>query len=194
MVTISVPTLIPQLQILTSQINDLEKKASGLQSRLNREQALWSPNKSRWSILECVEHLCIVGERSLPGMRSSIEKLKRRDIRSSGPFTYNFMERNFIRFLSPNTPISMPVPPPYKPKDAAANPDKIWERFFILQKDLQECIQNANGYNLKQAAFSSPISPMIRFTVGAWMEGGVAHERYHWGQVESLSDHPDFPK
>ena len=193
MVTTSVPVLIPQLQILSDQITDLDNKAKSLQSSLNNENALWSPVKNRWSILECVEHLCIVGERALPRMRRSIEKLHHQDARSSGPFTYNVVERFFIRCLSPNTPISMPVPPPYNPKEAAADPDRIWVRFFTLQKDLQECLQNANGFNLKKVSFSSPVSPITRFTLGAWMEGMVAHERYHWGQVESLQQLPDFP-
>ncbi len=194
MVTLPASTLIPQLELLSQQINEIEKKANDLQSRLNQDQALWSPDKNHWSILECMEHLCIVGELILPRMRQSISKIKQRSLESAGPFKYNIVERFFIRCLSPNTPVSMPVPPPYNPREAAANPDKIWERFFALQINLHECIEDANGYNLKRSSFSSPVSPLTRFTLGAWMEGTVAHERYHWGQIEALLQHPDFPK
>ncbi len=186
MVTASVPALIPQLQILSDQISELVTKSTELKAAINHEQAQWSPDKNRWSILECVEHLNIVGELALPSIRNCIDKLHTKDIRSSGPFTYNFVERYFIKFVSPNTPMSMPVPPPYNPKIASADPDKIWERFFDLQKNLQKCIQDANGFNLKKVSFSSPISPITRFSLGAWMEGLVAHERYHWGQIEAL--------
>ncbi len=194
MVTTSVPTLIPQLQILSDQISELVTKSTELKATINHEQALWSPDKSRWCILECIEHLNIVGELSLPRIRRSIDKLHAKYMHSSGPFNYNFIERYFIKFLSPNTPMSMPVPPPYNPKIASADPDKIWVRFFTLQKDLEKCIQDANGFNLKKVSFSSPISPITRFTLGAWIEGLVAHERYHWGQVEALQLLPDYSR
>jgi hypothetical protein len=186
------PALIPQLQSLHDQLVQIKREVEEITTGLSDSQLDWSPDRNTWSISQILEHLDKVGELIVDPLRKGIEELKTRGLRGEGPFRYSFIERLFIRMLSPNPPFRSPVPPQYVPAAAGAVKDPL-PRFLKLQDEFRALLQEASGLNLTALKVVSPASRVVRLSVGAWLEAMVAHERYHLLQIHALRKRPDFP-
>jgi hypothetical protein len=186
------PALIPQLQSLHDQLVQIKREVEEITTGLSDSQLDWSPDRNTWSINQILEHLDKVGELIVDPLRKRIEELKTRGLRGEGPFRYSFIERLFIRMLSPNPPFRSPVPPQYVPA-AAGTVKNALPRFLKLQDEFRALVQEANGLNLTALKVVSPASRVVRLSVGAWLEAMVAHEQYHLLQIHALRKRPDFP-
>lgn len=184
--------LIPQLEEMRQHLAAIKTNAEALRS-LTTAQWLWSPAPDVWSIALILDHLNTAEKEAVPRIEQSIETLRRENRRSEGPFRYSWMEHNFIRVLSPNPPFKVPVPHQFLPQAPSEPVAQALDPFLELQDRFLLIVERANGYDLKAAKVTSPISALIKMTAGAYLEAMVAHERYHWTQVDALLAHPQFP-
>jgi hypothetical protein len=129
----------------------------------------------------------------LPRLEEALRSVRAEGYYSDTEPRYGPVERLIIRLLSPNPPFHLAVPPMYVPKLPADPAREIGEPFIELLVRIQGAIEAANGLDLKRVKVASPASPQLRLTLGAWLEGTVAHNEYHWMQVRALLEHPNFP-
>jgi hypothetical protein len=141
-----------------------------------------------------VEHLNSVARLGLPRIEETLARIRAEGALSDAVPKYGFIERLFISMLSPNPPFRVPVPTLYIPKPAADPVAEIGPEFIKALARTSECLFSANGLDLKRLKMQSPADARIRFPVGVWLEGIVAHNDYHWLQVRALRSHPQFPK
>jgi hypothetical protein len=185
--------LTPYLQGLHDAICILREDAKTATSELTVSQWNWTPSPDCWSLAQIVDHLNKTGLTILPHIEAAIEELKRKGLRSDGPFRYSGMERFMIRLLSPNPPFKVPVPPMFVPSAPTGLDSSVLTEFLKLQDFFLACIEKANGYDLAALKITSPANRFLRLRVGAYLESNVTHEQYHWEQVRALLAHPDFP-
>lgn len=188
--------LSPYLQGLYSALNAIIEEAEGIITDSTHSQWCWSPDNETWSQAQVFDHLATVEKEVHPGLQRAIQTLREKNKLASGGFEYGGMERFFIKILSPNPPFRIPVPNLYRPKEVAyTNPmAQVGIVFLTTHKDFLALLPQAEGLDLKGIKVASPISPMIRLTLGCWFEGLVRHTEYHFGQVRALRSHPNFPK
>jgi hypothetical protein len=185
--------LNPTLQALAERVTDICQEAERLTQGLSPAQRLWSPDPEHWSIAQCLDHLNKVGYPLLSRFEAAIQQLEAQGLRSDGPFHYSRLERWFIRLLSPDPPMKVPVPKIFIP---AATPEALTDtvpRFLELQAALLQCIHQANGLALTQVRISSVANPLLRLSLGAYLEATIGHEQYHLLQAQAIRNHPDFP-
>jgi hypothetical protein len=183
--------LIPELQRYCDQIGEIEREVERLTGGLTDAQMQWSPAPDRWSLVQLFDHLNRVGGPLLPKMQEAIRQGKAQGWHSEGPFRYNWMERLFIRMLSPGATMKVPVPPLFVPAESPV-PESL-PKFMALQEALRACIGEANGLNLTRMKITSPASRLVRLCLGAWFAATVAHEQYHLLQMQALRADPQFP-
>ena len=184
--------LIPQLAEMREHLCTLKTKAEAFRT-LTPEQWFWSSAPNVWSLALIVDHLNTTERAAIPLIEEAIETLRRDNQRSEGPFHYGWGERFFIRILSPNPPLKVPVPSLFIPKTVQEPLTQALEPFLELQERYLQVIERANGYDLKAIKVTSPSSSLVKMTVGSYLESMVAHGLYHWTQVEALLAHPQFP-
>jgi len=183
--------LLPQLAAMQEHLERIRTRAEALRS-LSPAQWLWSPAADVWSLALILDHLNTAEREVVPRIEQSIAALRREDRRSEGPFRYNSWERFFIRMLSPNPPFKLPVPPQFTPQAPEDPLSQVLDPFLALQERYLKILEQANGYDLKASRVTSPVSPLLKMTVGGYLEAMVAHERYHWTQVEAILANPQF--
>lgn len=185
--------LIPELQPRDVTLTRLRGEAQTRLASLTDAQLNWSPGRGLWSTVQILDHLNRVGYVNLPNLSQSIDSLKSQGKTAPGPFRYNFSERLFIRLLSPNPPFKSPVPPQFAPPVTFDTPGEVVERFILLQDSLHDYLTQASGLDLSAVKLPSPVTPLLKFSLGTWLHSLIAHEEYHWLQIEALLMHPQFP-
>ena len=141
-----------------------------------------------------VEHLNSVARIGLSSIEKGLEQLRSEGALSDMPPRYGFGERFFIRLLSPSPPFRVPVPGIYVPEAPADPVGETGPEFLRALDRTAAAVVAANGLNLTKLKLPSPANARIRLTVGAWLEGLVAHNDYHWLQVRALRDNTGFPR
>ena len=194
MTAIPTAALRSDLQRLAEHTFELKHEASELFRSTSAEQWLWSPDRNTWSMALIVEHLNSVARQGLPRIEETITQTRAEGALSDVVPQYGLFDRFFIRLLSPNPPFQVPVPTIYIPQPGADPATEAGPEFLEALDRTSACIYSANGLDLTKLKMKSPANPMIRLTLGAWLEGIVAHNDYHWLQVRALRSHVGFPR
>ena len=179
------PPLTPYLQQLSDILDKQTLRAKALET-LKPEQWNWSPDKNTWSIAQVVHHLQLAGNGIVPQFRKAIEELKKLDKRSDAEPRLKFAERMMLRFVSPNPPFRVPVPPGFEPSLTPEPKDKALPLFFKLHTDLHDILHAASGYDLQAVSVESPVSRLIKPSFGAYLAITLQHQEYHGLQIDAL--------
>ena len=185
----------PELQDRQRQFSEAKETARALAGGLTDEQFNWRPEPGRWSIAECLDHLNTTGSKLLPGMDAAIERARERERTGSGPFRYGWLSRWFIRA---NAPLpadgkGMKTPKLYKPT-ADQLVGRVLPAFVELQDQLIERLRAANGLDLARVKVASPVTKLLRISLGAWFAATAAHQERHLEQARRVREHPGFPR
>ena len=176
----------PQLQSYHDRFAEARDAMRDLAAELAEDIAAKSPATDAWSVVQIIEHMCVVGGLLLPRIDVGIEEAIVRNLRSDGPFKYPPMSRIIIRAVSPLThekQSRMRVPRIYRPEERRTLAEAS-ARFIVLQEDFMERCENADGLDIARVALGSPVTPMIRLRLGAWFESLATHQERHFGQIE----------
>jgi hypothetical protein len=182
------------LRRLAEHTASLKHEAEEVIGAATAEQWVWSPDANTWSMALILEHLNSVARQGLPRIEATIAQLRTEDALSDAVPKYGWFEAFFIRLLSPNPPFRVPVPSIYAPEPMADPARETGPAFLEALDSTAACIYSANGLDLKHLKMASPANPKLRLTVGAWLEGLVGHNDYHWLQVRALRSHTRFPR
>jgi hypothetical protein len=185
--------LRPQLQAVLERANDQRKKADGAVRRLKPNQLTWTPGRGLWTVAQVLDHLNKSVELTAPKFEEALRGAEAAGDERDTTLKYRFIDKVFISMVGPNSPVKIPVPPIFEP-EASPNPQKIVRRFFELHDSFAALIQRADGFRLKELRVSSPVTTKLRPGFISYMDGFVAHEAYHLGQIYALIADPDFPK
>ncbi|MGE3166749.1 MAG: DinB family protein [Planctomycetota bacterium] len=143
------------------------------------------PDPRRWSVLEVIEHLRVTGDLYYPLLEEAVDAARGAGGDPSAPFRPSLFARLFVHMAGPNSRLRLKAPALFKPapafEDVAALP-----RFLKQQPRLGELITRADGCNLNQTKFPSPISARIRFTIGSGLTLMVRHQQRHLLQIGRL--------
>jgi hypothetical protein len=163
---------------------------------LTDEQFNWNAEPGRWSMAQCLDHLCVTGAQILPRMDQGIERARARQWFSSGPFRYGRLGNWFVRA---NSATERPprrrfkAPQLYAP---SAEPplSEVVPVFLQLQEELISRLHDANGLDLARVKVSSPVSRLVRLSLGQWFTLVAGHQERHLWQAEQVRRHANFPR
>jgi hypothetical protein len=194
MIATPITALRSDLRRLATRTADLHSEAATIIEATTHTQWLWSQDKKCWNMAQILEHLNCVARLGLPRIEETIARLNSEGHLSDIPPKYSWFERFFIRLLSPNPPFQVPVPSVYVPVASNDPAAETGPEFLGFLARTLKCIESANGLDLTRLKVASPANPNLRLTVGAWLEGMVAHNEYHRIQERALRDHSNYPR
>ena len=181
---------------LDSLLNDTKqvKRASeALFASLSPEQLTWKPKRGVWSILECFDHLYTTNELYIPRVEKAIDKALHAGRTNVSPFKPSLFGRFFINSLRPESKMKMKTFGLFKPKDRGTSLEVT--HLFLSQQDmLSHLIRRADECDINSVKFSSPVSRLIRFSIGEGLSVLVVHEQRHLLQAQNRQLHIGFPE
>jgi hypothetical protein len=184
--------LRPQLQSIRLRADATRAKAEVLR-RLTDGQLLWAPSRDRWPIAMILDHLNKVHELILPKFEDALRNAPPAGADRNKPVRYRFSDRILLRMMGPNSPVKVPVPQIFEP-ELKANPARtVVSAFFANHDSLASLIDKSDGRDVAKIRVSSPAMDRLKAGYLAYLDGTIAHETYHWGQIEALLKDPNFP-
>ena len=181
-----------ELESYQDQLLSIRQDATGLMSGLSDAQFNWQPEPGRWSMSGCIQHLNLsAANLFMPSIDAAIATARTQNLKSNGPFVYSAFERWCVR--TNDAPVSMRFRAPKRVQPVPGKPvDEVRSEFLRWQDELGKRLMEADGLDLKRAKQQSPI-PLVKWSLGAYFQLMLAHERRHVWQARLVRQNPAFP-
>ena len=179
------PELEPELSECRWQIEAIRRDATRLLDGMSEDELTWRENGATWSIADCLNHLAVTGNQSLPRICEAISDGRSRGLLGRGPFRHGFLGNCLIRLMDAPPAVKFKVPAPYRPApDLSVS--EIVAGFYLLQHDLIEALKGADGIDLSRARVTNPVTRWLTMSLGQEFAFTAAHERRHLWQASQI--------
>jgi hypothetical protein len=177
----SADDLIPELRKVHDRIAAAKQDAAQITTMLADDEAKRRPEPERWSIVECLDHLVVVGRKLIPRIDAGIEKARAKGWHGNGPFRYGRLESRFVRASGQRRHAHGRLfeTPKASPSGREWPLEEVVRSFAHLQDDLLERVREANGIDLARVKITSPASRWVRLSLGQWFEFIARHQERH---------------
>ena len=176
-----------ELEKYDRQIEALKCDAHRLLESLTDAQLVWRPSAGSWSIADCLDHLVVTGNESLPRIRTAISEARSRQVFSNDSFRRSVLGGLLIRSMDAPPRIKFKAPRAYAPVlDLPVA--EIVEKFFLLQDELQTELRAAEGIDLMRVKVTNPVSKWWKLSLGEEFALAAAHERRHLWQARRMRE------
>lgn len=183
----------PQLAAVLNSASSLRATALSRLWSLKPAQLEWKPREDQWSIAQVLDHLNKSASAILPVFEEALRTGTAAGHEREETIRPSFSDRVFLKIVSVNPPIKVPVPPLLQP-DAAPDPRQTRDLFFLLHDAISEVIVRADDFRLREINITSPINSRLKPSFLTYLEGTVTHEQYHWKQIEAVLSDEGFPR
>jgi hypothetical protein len=184
--------LEPELRRCCDEAKRITLAAENLVRNLTDAQLGWKPEPGVWSIALCLEHLAVTARADLPFIRRAISEGRSAQLFGHGPFRYGVFGRLLTRVMGAPARIKFKAPAVYRPGEQT-HPRQAVDEFFLRQREIQECIQDANGLHLARTKMSIHGHEYLKLSIGQGFILLMVHEQRHLVQAERVRSHPRFP-
>jgi len=164
------------------QIDAIKRDARGLLERLADTQLMWRPRAESWSIADCLDHLVVTGNESVPRIRIAIGEARAQQLFSNDSCRFSLPGNLLIRLMDAPPRIKFKAPKAYAPVLNLPVAEVV-EKFFLLQDELLTELQAAQGIDLRRVKVTNPVSKWWRMSLGEEFALTAAHERRHLWQA-----------
>ena len=143
--------------------------------------------------MECFDHLIATNESYFPRIVKAIETAENTGERGVRPFKPSIFGRFFIKSLRPGSGFKVKTFKVFKPKSGPKSLD-VTTRFLAMQDELIALIKRADGCDVNAVKFASPVSGLLRFSIGEGLSVLVVHEQRHLLQAQNIQLTTGFPE
>lgn len=151
---------------------------------LNQAELEFKPTENTWSILECVEHVFLIGEAVLKVVETPPKTEK-----AENEKTELFGEEKLNKLLVINRAFKVPAPDFVCPKGRfTKSTDAIQDINFIINKIIHHI--NSNPIDLETITIKHPV--LGAMTKIDWIHFMISHTNRHILQIEELKTLADF--
>ncbi|HKR00199.1 MAG TPA: DinB family protein, partial [Pyrinomonadaceae bacterium] len=156
-------------------------------------QVNWSAAPGHWSIAECLDHLTVTNREMMNGIKAAVSDAHARGLTGSGPFRHGLIGNMIVRSMEPPAKMKFKAPKIFKPRQHQS-PDAVARDFFQTQDEVLRLVEEANGLNLSRVKLHSPVTRLIKLSLGQAFGLIMTHNRRHLWQARQVKSSPEFPK
>ncbi len=166
------------LTSVLADLDGLEPRARALVNGLDAQKLAQKPPDGGWSIAEIFEHLCIADASYVEGcLPPAIAKAKGK----AGKPWKSSLFGGWVRNALANLGKSLRAPKIYRVEQPPRA--DVVEQWFVLVRKLRALVKSARDADLN-TRLSSPVSKLIRISLGDALAIPVVHGQRHLAQVE----------
>src|SRR5467141_727218 len=104
-----------ELENYRRQFDAIKRDAHSLLEGLADAQLVWRPRVENWSITDCLNHLVVTGNESLPRIRSAIVEARSQMLFSNGTSRHSVLGNLLIRWMDAPPKMKFKAPQAYAP-------------------------------------------------------------------------------
>lgn len=186
-------TPVAELQEYSRQIAAVSEDARHLVSGLSEAQFNWHAEPGQWSIAECLNHLAVTNCELIKKIEGALGHARSKGLFGKGPFRHGFLGNLIIRSMEPPPKRKFKAPQIFQPV-----PDKslaeVTRDFFAAQDEVLRLIYEADGVDLGRVKLASPVTRLIRYSLGQAFLLIATHDRRHLWQARQVKENPLFPE
>ena len=182
------------LAVCKRQLADNRASALVLVEGLSDAQMTWRSDTKSWSIAECFLHLIAAARPYLTAIDAGIERARAKaKARPAGRFRHPWMARLFVESFEPPPRFRFPAPKQFLPPAPSGPTAVIVGDFLRLGDEIGGRIDRSEGLDLGKTVVASPVSPLVRLSLGLSFSLLAVHERRHLYQARTVTRHAAFP-
>lgn len=180
----------PHLEPLAARLQELRVRAMDRTRALSESQLIWIPPSGGWSVAQCLGHLSLTHEAYDRTFAASLPALARLDAPTRASMPHTLMGRLMLWVVRPSNKRRFRTAGAFAP--AAPNAEGAVQRFERSLDAMERHLAAADGRDLRHR-IASPVSGLIRFSVGDAFAVIVNHVERHLDQVDGILNQRDFP-
>ena len=164
----------------------------GYRRDLRDEAITWKPAPDVWSMAEIVQHLTTTTTEYRDGLETTLARARQRPLNRRAPFKARPFAAWFVRMAGPTSERKVKAPKRFQPQASEGGPH-VLDLFLEQQEEVLQWIRSAGDADLNRPRFGSPVTPLLRFSLGEALLLMVRHQQRHLQQAERLRNHASFP-
>lgn len=180
------------LQQLVHDVKHINRQTEHLVQSLSLQQLTWQPAPNDWSIAEVYDHLVVTADLYYPKIADLIERTKKAGLHETGPYRPGLFGRLFIYSMSPRSSMKIKTFKIFEPRSSGSA--EAISTFLQQQELLLGFLVQADGLNLNRLKLTSPLTRLIRLSLGEALSLMVSHQQLHWVQIDNVQHAPAFPR
>jgi len=179
--------VLQELEEHRQAFESIAAEANELTKGLNEAQFNWRPASGQWSIEECLAHLTMVGQWQVRSIEDAVDRGKARGLTGTGPFEYPAIERYILRESAPPVRHQMAALRRFQPLHGQPVTG-ILPTFLHVQSQFIRQLERADGLDLRRIKIPSPISRLLKMSLGMMFAQAAAHEQRHMVQARRVRE------
>jgi hypothetical protein len=170
----------------------IRERTAAQTADLDEPRLFWTPTDGSWSVAQVFEHLALLNESYLPGLRGALETARRKDAAPpSRAWRPTFVGRMLAGMVAPEAKRKSPTMKLWQPTRSVRR-DAV-QAFLATQDAIDDSIRKAHGADLNRIRLHSPASRLVRLNLGDVFLVLNLHALRHLDQVGRIRARPDFP-
>lgn len=172
-----------QLREIDDQLRSASERLGRLAEQAGEEGWTRRSAPDRWSAVECITHLNLTTDATLPPLRDAIERMENRGEAARGRYRRDLLGWLIWRSQRETSRVRSRTGEAFLPR-VEESPESAVARFVALQDELRELVRRADGLALGSERISSPFQPRIRYNVYSALSIVSTHQHRHLAQAE----------
>jgi hypothetical protein len=158
---------------------------------LTPEQLNWKPDAKEWSAGQCFEHLILTTTPYFGIAQGVLDGTRRPSFWGRVPGMPAFGANLILSMIEPDGSRKVPAPPAMRPSRSSI-PSDIVGSFLRCHAQVTQVLQASRGQDLS-FVITSPLSPLIGYSLLDAYRIIITHHRLHMGQAERVMARSGFP-
>ncbi|RMH73686.1 MAG: DinB family protein [Gemmatimonadetes bacterium] len=181
----------PHLQQIYTGLEHIKTEMDVFLKTLNLPQLCWKPTPEKWSIADCLDHLLITDTLYFEKLNAAIEYAKQHNIREKTAYKPTLVGAFFVKAVQPGSRVKLKAPSLFK---LSTEPAQVPAKFIAHESQFQQIIETLDGLDINRLKISTPLTPLIRFSVGDAVHMLYVHQQRHIQQAQALTRMSAFPQ
>lgn len=170
--------------------NNLE--ARRLAGQLSDQQLNWTSNPEKWSMAQCLDHLAVTGAAFDKYYTDAIKRGRAKwSVREAVQYRPTFVGGWLLRQVTPEKTKGFPAPKVFRP--AQSDIKDSLGRFLNQQAIFLDFVRASIGLDYNKIRLRSPVSPLMRYSLGDAFVVTILHGQRHLGQARRMRETEGFP-
>ena len=181
------------LQTITVEAEKNSDEANALVAGLSEAQLNWTSAPDRWNIAQCLDHLAATSKAFEPYFATAIKR-GREKWPTPAPVTYrpSWVGGWLIKQVVPEATRKVPAPKVFRPSQSPIIENSL-EKFLNQQDEFLGFVRAAEGLDYNKTKLRSPVTPLMRYSLGDAFVVTVVHGWRHLAQARRMRETQGFP-
>lgn len=178
-------------RIFFTRIQELTRIIDAEWMPLSEIQLNWKSKQTKWSILQCIEHLNLAFKGYILNIDYANAKGKAEQKKARNKMKFTWVGKIMIWAVNPQSNLYIPAPSNFKPKHTIYTKE-VLVQFKNTLIHLSKQLEAASDLDWNENKISSPLANLLKLSLGDTFEMLTLHALRHFKQAKNIMAHPKF--